>query len=153
MANEDHDQIKVTLQVVETHAARLLPETQAHAIRDLVAELMDALFPANGTPAFHDAQVLCERVKSRLQASLTLVPVSEAQALRVGMRLGSANHMDELSEDDTDQLVASVLGILSPDAEIRLADKFHLIKQESSYRRGNRLFNLALRELTRQAAG
>ncbi len=152
MAQEDPDQIEVTLETLRVHVSRVLPETAAAQARDQLDELRGLLFETVGTKDWARAELLCKRIGTRIQQVLTLQPAIDAQAVRLGMRLGAAFTADEDMIDEAfDSAVETIKLLLGEPSHAVIDARADEIKAGYAMHRPNSLFNLVLREATRRA--
>lgn len=152
MAQEDPDQILVTIETLKVHVSRVLTEVAGQQARDQLDELATLLFVTPGPKDWGCAEVTSKRIATRVQSVLTLQPARDAQAVRLGMRLGAAfTADDDMTDEALDGAVEIMKLLLGPDSHTIIDDQVAIIRSNSAMHRPHGLFNLVLREATRRA--
>lgn len=154
MAQEDPDQLLSLLELVEAQVLRVYPEPQAAMLQEAVVETRNALFPPSSEERdFALIERAAKRVAQRMRQWSTLLSIEEGRALALGMRLGAvSNSVDAVEAEKFESLVSDVLDVLGREHQSRLQADIDRIRAGYNIHHANSLFNLALRELLRQAA-
>lgn len=152
MAQEDPDHLLVILETLKIHVSRVLPEVAAQQAGEQLDELATVLFEAPGSKDWDGAKILSGRITTRIQSVLTVQSARDAQAVRLGMRLGAAFTGDEdMSDDALEAAVGMMKLLLGPDSHVKIDDQLVGIRSNTAMHRPSGLFNLVLREATRRA--
>lgn len=151
MAQADPDELIAILRILERRAQQLLPPDDASPILDALAQVESGCLAKKKSESDWDSvKVQANRVSSRLQKASSLLPMTESNALELGLQLGRIyHHVDDLPDASVRADVRTKVRAVLPEAsDARIKAKFASARKlTSGYRWAMRIYALVDHEL------
>lgn len=151
MAQVDPDGIIAHIRILEQRARQLLDPNDANPIIDSLASVREGCLAKKETKSDWDAvEFHAKRASARIQTASSLLPLSESNALELGLQLGRVyHHSDDLPAIETrDRIETMVRSVLPAVSEDHVSKTFaSAAKLDDGFRWATRIYSLVDREL------
>ncbi|MGC2777677.1 MAG: hypothetical protein WA418_18780, partial [Bradyrhizobium sp.] len=152
MAQSDSDELLSNLQILKTKTRALIPYEHASPIVEEIENTIDGCRrPKTAQSDLDPIKIQAKRVSGRLARCASLLPIAEANMLRLGLQLGRIyHHVDDLPEEaaraDVEMKVRNVLPPASgPAIESRFLEASSL---DDGYRWAMKIYSFVEREIS-----